>query len=71
MLHRAIGPEDAAVARAVEALVALEIADRASEVGADRACHRKPFVSVAEHKDLLVGEKRGSAEGKVRRIADL
>jgi hypothetical protein len=71
MLHRAIGPEYAAMTRAVKALVTLQVTHRASKMSADGAGHCKPLISVAKHIDLLVREKRGSAEGKVRRITDL
>src|SRR5450759_4581966 len=55
----------------MEALVGLEIPDRAAEVGADGVGHRETFLTVAEHEDLFFRQKRGRAEREIRRVADL
>jgi hypothetical protein len=55
----------------METLVALEIPDRAAQVGADGVGHRETFLTIAEHEDFFFRQKRGRAEGKIRRVADL
>jgi hypothetical protein len=51
--------------------IALEVRNRAAEMRADCAGHCKPFVTVAEYVDFLVGHERGLAEGEVGWISDL
>lgn len=64
MLHCAAGPEDAAVAGTMEALIALKVRDCASEVSADRAGHCKTLIPVAKDEDLLSGMNVGGPNGK-------
>ena len=48
-----------------------EMRHRAAQMGADRAGYGEAFVAIAKDEDLLVHQKGGRAEGKIRRVADL
>src|ERR1039457_1323472 len=71
VLHHAVRVEHRAVAGTMEALVALEITDRAAQVGADGVGHRETFLAVAEHEYFFLRQKRGRTEGEIPRVADL
>ena len=71
MEHRSIGRKDAAVARAMEFLIALEVGNRAAQMRAHRAGNSESLVAIAKYVNLFLGEKGGRAEGEVGGVADL
>src|ERR1035441_3932554 len=71
VLHHAVRAEHGAVTGTMEALVALEITDRAAQVGADGVSYREAFLTVAEHEDLFFRQERRRAEREIPRVTDL
>jgi hypothetical protein len=54
----------------MEALVALEVRDGATKVGADCAGYGEALVAITEDEDLFVHHESGRAKGKVGGIAN-
>jgi len=66
VLHRAVGAKDAAVARAMKALIAGEVSHRASQVCADRAGYSESLVTIAKDEYLLFDHEGGDQKGNRR-----